>query len=56
MALTLGQLLAELRERNNDLSMSVQVSGYGDIEDIEFTDDGIILLVGELNEQIPETN
>ena len=48
--MTLGQLLTELDERSNDPNTPVHVEGFGDIVDIEFTDDGIILLTGESNE------
>lgn len=48
--MTLRQLIVELRERSGDLDISVKVEGNGNIVDIEFTDDGELLIMGEQDE------
>ena len=43
--ITVGQLIVELQER--DLEMPVLVTGDGEIVDINYNDDGVLVLMGE---------
>ena len=45
--LTVGQLIVELEER--DREAPAKIKGIGDIIDIESTDNGEVLIIGENN-------
>lgn len=45
--LSVGQLIVELEER--DREAPAKIKGMGDIIDIESTDDGEVLIIGENN-------
>ena len=45
--LTVGQLIVELEER--DREAPAKIKGIGDIIDIESTDNGEVLIIGESN-------
>ncbi len=47
MSLTVGQLIVELEER--DREAPAKIKGLGDTIDIETTDDGNVLIIGENN-------